>query len=62
MTLWRETISHIQIMQDSKLGQKVAVKLAAAALEQSLLLQIIPNNVSWVDTYASLSVMSNSLA
>ena len=52
-------------MQDSKIGQsqtKIAVEIAAAALGQSLLLQIIPHIVSWVDTYASLSVTFNFLA
>lgn len=52
-------------MQDSKIGlthTKVAVEIAAAALEQSLLLQIFPNIVSWVDTYASLSATFKFLA
>lgn len=65
MTLYGETTSHIQIMQDSKIGQshtKVTVEIAAAALETSLLPQFIPSNVSWVDTYASLSVTFTFLA
>ena len=52
-------------MQDSKIGQshtKVTVEIAAAALETSLLPQFIPSNVSWVDTYASLSVTFTFLA
>ena len=51
-------------MQDSKIGKshtEIEVEIAAAALEQSLLFQFIPNNAFWIDTYASLSVTFNLL-